>query len=228
MAGKIGLVALTVVLGLCLATAAGANNGNGNGNNGGTSINNGGGTPNCGAACDQSHNPTDYEKPCAPVPGNGCHTLPDTPCERGHGGTEIGNKHCGPVIEIRKEQSECSTLQFTHDPVSATLFQPDFCYRITVTSLSSTSWTLSASDPLCDQSGNVGPLQPQGPQTLPANGSFVYTCEIDPVPGEVGIPSDATVGGGPYPVTNTVSVLATPNDNSGAVTLTDSVTANFS
>jgi hypothetical protein len=224
MAGKIGLIGLIVAMGLALATAAGAQ----------TSTNNGGGTPNCGAACDQSHNPTDYTKPCTPVPGNGCHRLPDTPCERGHGGTEIGNKHCGPIIEIRKEQSECPNQSFTHDLVSATLDQPDFCYRITVTSLSNTSWTLDASDPLCDDENNPGhveSLTPQGSQTLPANGSFVYTCEIDPIPGAGisgdSIPTTAIPGQGPYPLTNTVNVTATPNDGSGAVILTDSVTANF-
>jgi hypothetical protein len=59
-----------------------------------SSLNNGGGTPSCGNSCDFSANPTDFHKPCDPVPGNGCHKLPDTPCERGHGNTESKNKHC--------------------------------------------------------------------------------------------------------------------------------------
>jgi hypothetical protein len=63
---------------------------------GGSSVNNGGGTPSCGNSCDSSGNPTDFHKPCTPVPGNGCHTLPDTPCERGHGNAEEHNKHCAP------------------------------------------------------------------------------------------------------------------------------------
>ena len=42
-----------------------------------SSINNGGGTPSCGNSCDSAGNPTDFHQPCTPVPGNGCHTLPD-------------------------------------------------------------------------------------------------------------------------------------------------------
>ena len=207
-----------------LTAAAGAKNSN---NSGGT--NNGGNIPNCGAACDQSHNPTDYTKPCTPVPGNGCHTLPDTPCERGHGGTEIGNKHCGPAIEIRKEQSECTNLAYTHDPVNASLGHPDFCYQITVTSLSNVQWTLDATDGVCDPSQDsqvTQALSLSGTQTLPAFGNVVYTCSIDPVAG-AGIPDDIIPSGG-GPLTNTVTVTATPNDGSGAVLLTDAVTANFS
>src|SRR5438105_9158477 len=62
-----------------------------------SSINNGGGTPSCGNSCDSAGNPTDFHQPCTPVPGNGCHTLPDTPCERGHGNAEEHNKHCAPA-----------------------------------------------------------------------------------------------------------------------------------
>src|SRR5438128_1881073 len=94
---RIRIAPLLVVAGLALVVAtftAGAVAGNGNGNSGTTSINNGGGTPSCGNSCDTSHNPTDFHKPCTPVPGNGCHTLPDTPCERGHGNVEAKNKHC--------------------------------------------------------------------------------------------------------------------------------------
>lgn len=228
IARKIGHVALAVVLSsLVLTAAAGAKNSN---NSGG--VNNGGNIPNCGAACDQSHNPTDYTKPCTPVPGNGCHTLPDTPCERGHGGTETGNKHCGPVIEIRKEQSTSPISGFTHDPLNAPLGF-DFFYQITVTSLSNVQWTLDATDQVCDQSLDLQaqPLTPAGTQTLPAFGTVVYTCSVDAVQGAGitgdSIPLNAFPGQGPYPLTNTVTVTATPNDGSGAVLLTDAVTANF-
>jgi hypothetical protein len=99
MRRAIVLAALTAVLSLGLAAAASA------GTKGAGGTNNGGNTPSCGAACDQSHNPTDFTKFCNPVPGNGCHQLPDTPCERGHGGTEIGNKHCGPDLATRSPTS---------------------------------------------------------------------------------------------------------------------------
>lgn len=165
------------------------------------------------------------------MPGNGCHRLPDTPCERGHGGTEIGNKHCGPIIEIRKEQSECTTLAYTHDPVNnASLGDPDFCYRVTVTSLSNVQWSLDASDAVCDPiqdpQGSTQPLLPSGTQTLLAFGQVIYTCSIDPVVG-AGIFGDYIQQAGDS-LFNTVMVTATPKDNSGAVTLTDTVTATFS
>jgi hypothetical protein len=222
MAGKIGLIGLIVALSLALTTAAVAKT------SGSGGINNGGNIPNCGAACDQSHNPTDYTKPCTPVPGNGCHRLPDTPCERGHGGTEIGNKHCGPIIEIIKEQSECPTQAFTHEPVSASFDHPDFCYRITVTSLSNVQWTLDASDAVCDpiQDTQVTQSLTSATNILAPFGNVVYTCSIDPVAG-AGIANDMLSQSG-GPLTNTVNVIATPNDNSGAVQLQDSVTANFS
>lgn len=54
-------------------------------------------------------NPTDFTKSCTAVPGNGCHQLPDTPCERGHGGTEIGNKHCGPAVNAPSTPPGSST-----------------------------------------------------------------------------------------------------------------------
>jgi len=228
MLPKIGLAALAAVLGLALATAASADK-----HDPGTppvttlttSTNNGGGTPNCGASCDQSRNPEDFEKPCAPVPGNGCHQLPDTPCERGHGGTEIGNKHCGPGLTILKEQSSSSGSGFTHGLLTAPLGE-DVFYRITVTNLSSTEYTLVASDPLCNDPDAL-PLDPSGPQTLPANGTVVYTCQIDAIPGADGIPADAAPGGAPDTLTNTVTVVATPAGGGSAVTLTDTVSASL-
>ncbi len=90
-------------------------------------------------------------------------------------------------------------------------------------------WQLDASDAVCDpsQDGQVTlPFSPSGTQTLPAFGTVVYTCSIDPV-AEAGIPDDIIPSGG-GPLTNTVTVTATPNDGSGAVLLTDAVTANFS
>lgn len=93
------VIAAVVAFGLAgAAFAIGAQGGNG-GNPGG--FNNGGGSPSGGnSSCvtDQncSHNPPENTKPCTPVPGNGCHQLPDTPCDRGHGGVQDKNKHCGP------------------------------------------------------------------------------------------------------------------------------------
>jgi hypothetical protein len=230
MRRAIGLAALTAVLGLVLAVGASA------GNNGGGGTNNGGNTPGCGAACDQSHNPVDYTKPCTPVPGNGCHQLPDTPCERGHGGTEIGNKHCGPDLAILKEQSQFAEgtagAAFTHGTINAALLS-DFFYRVTVTNFSNTQYTLVGSDPLCD-TGNFAfeaPGEFSNPQTLAPLGTVVYYCQIDAVqdaglPGD-SIPSNATRGAGPYPLTNSVTITATPDGGGTPVTLTDSVTANF-
>ncbi|HEY4348588.1 MAG TPA: hypothetical protein VGM80_13450 [Gaiellaceae bacterium] len=230
MPRKIGLAALTAVLSLALTMAALADSKKKDAASSATttqttSINNGGNTPNCGNSCDQSHNPTDYEKPCAAVPGNGCHTLPDTPCERGHGGTEIGNKHCAstPALTILKEQSSSSTSGFTHDVLDARLSR-DLFYRVTVTNLSSTEYTLVASDPLCDDPV-AHPLVPTGPQTLPALGTFVYTCDIDALPGAGDIPADAVPGGDPDTLTNTVTVVATPANGGDPVTLTDTVSA---
>lgn len=229
MRRTIGLAGLIAVLSLVLATAAGAGNGNGNGT---TSINNGGGTPNCGASCDQSHNPTDYTKPCNPVPGNGCHQLPDTPCERGHGGTEIGNKHCGPDLAILKEQGECAAGTFTHDTISASL-NLDFCYRVTVTNFSNAPFTLTGSDQLCDtgQFAFEAPGEFALPQPLAPLGTDVYFCQIDAIAG-AGIPGDSIPGdtstGGPFPLINTVAITATPNGGGTPVVLTDTVTANFS
>jgi hypothetical protein len=162
-------------------------------------------------------------------PGRLGRSARDKPCERGHGRTEIGNKHCRPIIEIRKEQSERTNLAYTHDPVSASLGHPDFCYRVTVTSLSNVQWTLDASDAVCDPSQDAHvtlPFSPSGTQTLFAFGTVVYTCSIDPVAG-AGILGDSIPQAGGS-LTNTVMVTATPNDNSGAVQLTDAVTANFS
>ena len=83
-----------LVLGAVIAVAGGTFASVATADKGGNSVNNGGGTPSCGNSCDSGNNPTDYTKPCTPVPGNGCHTLPDTPCERGHGNVEAKNKHC--------------------------------------------------------------------------------------------------------------------------------------
>ncbi len=231
MPRRIGLVALTVVLSLAFTTAAGADPKKYDTvvsptvTTQTTSINNGGNTPNCGASCDQSHNPTDFEKPCAPVPGNGCHLLPDTPCERGHGGTEIGNKHCGPGLTILKEQSSSPNSGFTHELLTAPLSQ-DVFYRITVTNLTSTQYTLLASDPLCDDPA-AHPLDPSGPQTLSALGTVVYTCDIDAIPGAGGIPANAEPGGAADTLTNTVTVVATPVGGGSPVTLTDTVSASL-
>ena len=87
---------------------------------GASSLHHDGGTPSCGNSCDSSGNPTDFHKPCDnngdnhsnsnsnsnhynskdnhsdDNHSNGCHTLPDTPCERGHGNAEEHNKHCVP------------------------------------------------------------------------------------------------------------------------------------
>jgi hypothetical protein len=227
MRRTIVLAVLAAVVGLVLAAGASAG-----GNSGGNSVNNGGGTPKCGASCDQSHNPGDYEKPCNPVPGNGCHQLPDTPCERGHGGTEIGNKHCGPGLTILKEQSPLPGDAFTHNTIDAPLFL-DFFYRVTVTNLSDTQYTLVGSDPLCDtgQFAFEDPGEFSTPRTLAAQGTVVYYCQIDPIGGAGiagdSIPDGAVPGGGPYPLTNAVSVVATPVGGGDPVTLTDSVTANF-
>jgi hypothetical protein len=160
-----------------VATAGAGNNGKGGTNNGGNSTG-------CGAACDQSHNPVDYTKPCNPVPGNGCHQLPDTPCERGHGGTEIGN-------------------------------------------------TLTGVDQLCDtgQFAFEAPGEFSNPQPLVAGGTDVYYCQIDAIAGAGisgdSIPGTATSGNGPYPLTNSVTITATPDGGGTPVVLTDSVTANF-
>jgi hypothetical protein len=240
MPRRIGFVTLISALSLVFTMTAGANSGNhystSTHHSGGThtwSKNNGGNTPSCGASCDQSHNPKDYEKPCASVPGNGCHQLPNTPCERGHGGTEIGNKHCGtrkpcpkkPGLTILKEQSTSPSTGFTHDLLTAPLSR-DIFYQVTVTNMTNTAYTLQASDPLCnDQFAH--PLNPSGPQTLPALGTFVYTCDIDAIPGADDIPTGATAGEGPYTLTNTVTVVATPVGGGTPVTLTDTVSASL-
>ena len=65
-----------------------------------------------------------------------------------------------------------------------------------------------------------------GTQTLLAFGQVIYTCSIDPVVG-AGIFGDYIQQAGDS-LFNTVMVTATPKDNSGAVTLTDTVTATFS
>src|SRR5581483_1296663 len=87
------LVAVFVVVSATFASFAAAGKG-------GQSVNNGGGTPSCGNSCNSTNNPTDFTTTCTPVPGNGCHTLPDTPCERGHGNVEANNKHCAPAAKI--------------------------------------------------------------------------------------------------------------------------------
>jgi len=59
-----------------------------------------GGRPTCNnaVACNSTLNPTDQTKACPPSPGNGCHQLGATPCERGHGNVEAHNKHCGETV----------------------------------------------------------------------------------------------------------------------------------
>jgi hypothetical protein len=99
-------VLIAAVVSFALAGAAfaiAAPGGNGHSPGG---VNNGGHTPSAGNGfCDSGNpsgcknlNPTDTTKPCTPVPGNGCHRLPSTPCERGHGRTEAHNKHCAPAV----------------------------------------------------------------------------------------------------------------------------------
>ena len=221
MRRTIGLIALTAVLSLVVVATAGA------GNNGKGGTNNGGNPTGCGAACDQSHNPVDYTKPCNPVPGNGCHQLPDTPCERGHGGTEIGNKHCGPDLAILKEQGECAAGTFTHDTIAGSLGL-DFCYRVTVTNFSNASFTLTGSDQLCD-TGQFA-FEALGefslPQPLSPLGTDVYFCQIDAIAG-AGFAGDS-LGATGGQLTNTVNITATPDGGGTPVALTDTVTANFS
>jgi hypothetical protein len=59
-----------------------------------------GGRPTCDNAvsCNSTLNPTDQTKACPPNPGNGCHQLGATPCERGHGNVEAHNKHCAETM----------------------------------------------------------------------------------------------------------------------------------
>jgi hypothetical protein len=104
-------VIIAAVVSFALAGAAFAIGAPG-GNHAPGGVNNGGHTPSAGNGfCNSGNpsgcknlNPTDTTKPCTPVPGNGCHRLPTTPCERGHGRTEgrgspaHGNKHCGPIV----------------------------------------------------------------------------------------------------------------------------------
>ncbi|HEX5269012.1 MAG TPA: hypothetical protein VFW33_00930, partial [Gemmataceae bacterium] len=212
----------------------------GGGNGGGTktapdgtpTVNNGGGNPSCGNSCDTSHNPTGVNKPCRPVPGNGCHRLPQTPCGRGHNGVRAHNKHCGPAeapIKVVKEQKLLGQADsaFTTSVINAPLNQSDLVYRITVTSSSTKAYTLNATDPNCSGKAASG-LSPSGPQTLAANGTVVYNCNIDVIPGignPVAIPTNATPGGGPYTYPNTVTVVATPAGGGTALTLTSTVTA---
>ena len=112
---------------------------------------------------------------------------------------------------------------FTHGLLAASLGR-DVFYRITVINLSSTQYTLVASDPLCDDPV-AHSLGPSGPQTLPALGTFVYTCDIDAIPGAGGIPANAAPGGAADTLTNTVTVVATPVGGGSPVTLTDTVSA---
>jgi hypothetical protein len=104
--------------------------------------------------------------------------------------------------------------------------------RVTVTNSTSTTYTLVGSDPLCDsgQFAFEAPGEFSTQRTLGPNSSVVYYCQIDAIddaglPGD-SIPDTATRGNGPFPLTNTVTIVTTdPSNNS--VTLTDSVTANF-
>ena len=228
---KISLAALAALLGLALsiAVAAAHTTDSSAPTTQTTSTNNGGGNPNCGNACGYpgSHNPTDTTKTCDPVPGNGCQLLPDTPCDRGHGGTELGNKHCGPdtlALSIVKAQSTSSLGPFTHDPINAALGASNMFYQITVTNPTGTVYDLSAVDSDCpgpDASGLTGPT------SVAANSTAVFTCNLDVLPGVGGIPSGATPGG-QYTLTNSVTVTATPSGGGTQVVLTDTVTASVS
>lgn len=224
----IGIALAIAALGLMFAVVAGAAPKKAGST---TSVNNGGGTPNCGNSCDQSHNPTDYEKPCRPVPGNGCHTLPDTPCERGHGGTEIGNKHCAPSITMVKEQAlDALTPVFTRSVITAPLNQSQIDYRITVHNNTNSAFTLNASDPNCTTSAFSSGLSPSGIVALGGGGTAVYTCNVDVLPGigdPVVIPEDAVAGDSraPWSYTNTATVAVTRVSDGVTKTLTASVTA---
>lgn len=246
---------LVSALALALSGVAAANNGNGNGNgNGnphrtsgssgsstssgssGTSVNNGGGTPSCGNSCDSSHNPTDFHKSCRPVPGNGCHVLPDTPCERGHGGTEVHNKHCRPELKLLKEQKLDGQpdSSFTASQITAPLNSSQIDYRITLENFTSSTYSVVASDPNCTIQDplvaavpNLGALTPGQSIMLSPLSIIVYTCFVDVIPGtgEPGLPdSQVPVGSGPYTFVNTMSVTATSASGS-ARHLTSSVTA---
>ena len=236
---RFGLIVLVAVLSLVLTVAAAADSKKKDSTvdqstvtTQTTSVNNGGGTPSCGNSCDQSHNPTDYEKPCAPVPGNGCHTLPDTPCERGHGGTEVHNKHCGsaPVGDltiVKEQRNNVTGSTFTHDTINAGL-STDIHYQITVTNNTDTDFTLTISDPVCTTPPNGSGILPSGTQTVTAGGGVVvYTCDVDANPGVGEIPIDAASGPGPYTLTNTVNVTASPVGGGTDVPLTDTVVANI-
>ena len=151
-------------------------------------------------------------------------------------GTEIGNKHCGQrkpcpktgLLTILKEQRGLAGSTFTHATITAGL-STDVFYRITVTNNTSTDYTLApASDPLCATIPDGDAIQPSGTETVSANGgTVVYTCDVDANPGVGDIPASATVGHGPYTLTNTVSIVATPVGGGSSVTLTDTVTASL-
>lgn len=179
--------------------------------------------PTAGTSCDDSHNPGNDVKPCIPVPGNGRHRLPATPCDRGHNGVKAKNKHCGPDLAIVKEESRSANGPFTDGldaPLSSNVY-----YRITVSNFTDTDYTLVASDPVCADNINGHALIPSGTNTVLANSDFVYTCDVDALPGESGIPDNAAPGGTPDTLTNTVTVAATPVGGGASVTLTDGVSA---
>lgn len=97
LVAMLGAVATFALAGAAFAIAAPGGNGNNPGglNNGGHSTS--GGNSSCVTDTNCSHNPTEATKPCTTgTQGNGCHSLPDTPCDRGHGGVQDKNKHCGP------------------------------------------------------------------------------------------------------------------------------------
>lgn len=97
LAAMIGAIATFALAGATFAIAAPGGNGHNPGglNNGGHSTS--GGNSSCVTDTNCGHNPTEITKPCTTgTQGNGCHQLPDTPCDRGHGGTQMHNKHCGP------------------------------------------------------------------------------------------------------------------------------------
>ncbi len=132
-------------------------------------------------------------------------------------------------ITLLKEQRQLGQpdTAFTTSVISVPLNQSDIDYRITVKNLTSTVYSLNATDPNCSGFAGSG-LSPSGTQTLPAMGTVVYTCNVDVIPGigdPVQIPADAQPGQGPYPYTNTATVMAVPSGGGTAVMLTSSVTA---
>lgn len=80
-----------------------------------------GGRPTCNnaVACNSTLNPTDQTKACPPSPGNGCHQLGATPCERGHGNVEANNKHCGETVASNATPTTASSPSSSSHPSSS-------------------------------------------------------------------------------------------------------------